>query len=87
MLRPLVRASGLHAIFLQARARHAPLTCSCASYRVLAKQTAAPLPRMTNGGKIVRSQVALYPHPFRAVSAAANGGNGANGKALCSTRS
>lgn len=88
-LRPLVRASGLHAFLLhqgRCAAQHAPLTCSSASYSVLATQTAAPLPRMTYGGKLVRSQVALYTHPFRAVSAAASG-NGANNNGMdCTAR-
>lgn len=87
--RPLVaRASGLHTFLVCQRrhAHHADLTCTCASYRVQAAQTPAKHTSMAYGGRLVRSQVALYPHPFRTTCAAAgsNGaGNGASKLITC----
>lgn len=87
--RPLVaRASGLHTFLVHQRrhVHHADLTCTCASYRVQAAQTPAKHTSMAYGGRLVRSQVALYPHPFRTTCAAAgsNGaGNGASKLIIC----
>ena len=87
--RPLVaRASGLHTFLVHQRrhVHHADLTCTCASYRVQAAQTPAKNTLMAYGGRLVRSQVALYPHPFRTTCAAAssNGtGNGARKLITC----